>query len=286
MLNVSRESSRKVSSHSFLSFLLLFIAQLVLLNNEGFAQTSTASSTPIPEQRDCTDEEFTKQCSNVGRPCSSSVVCGQTADCSTACVECKALVVGSIGAPNYTCNRIDCGTAEGENNCNKTSCDEFCDLANNPENCGKSCQPEELGTVPITCGACTKPADGGSNESPGDSGGGAAEVPLDRGHCHIGFVQINMLCILQNPVTESKRFVDAQNDCRSTFATARVATYADYQLVFDNINVVARFNPDGLWLGDALTGDNKALYGNEPITSDSDVDLLGKPEGERKRLRG
>ena len=149
-----------------------------------------------------------------------------------------------------------------------------------PSNCGKSCT--DLNGFSFTCNACAE------QPAPPEEPGGGPPAPtvttvttLEQGHCHVGFVQIKSLCItpdVQSPMS----FANAQVACRRIFGTSRVANYADFRFIFLTISGIARFNPDGLWLG-IQTGDNLALFGNRSVTSDTDTNI-GDFDGEGNRF--
>src|SRR5207247_950541 len=112
----------------------------------------------------------------------------------------------------------------------------------------------------------------------GPAGGGPPgllSAELRQGLCAAGYAQVQEVCIHRNVVsvrqpTVGLTFPEAQLYCGGSQATARVATYADYLRVFKTISDDQSFDPEGLWLGPDLVGDDQALVGNRPIRRDND----------------
>lgn len=95
---------------------------------------------------------------------------------------------------------------------------------------------------------------------------------LSQGRCIPGYVQIRELCINVEP-RDATSFPFAHETCRLEQITGRVATYTDYLLVERSVADVFLFNPNGLWLGPDLVGDDQALVGNTDIDHSGDPDV-------------
>ena len=95
---------------------------------------------------------------------------------------------------------------------------------------------------------------------------------LFQGLCIPGYVQIRELCINVKP-RDATSFPFSHETCRLEQITGRVATYTDYLLVARNVADVSLFNPNGLWLGPDLVGDDQALVGNKDIDHPGDPDV-------------
>jgi hypothetical protein len=93
--------------------------------------------------------------------------------------------------------------------------------------------------------------------------------------CKPTYVQIGAeLCIQKDPQTirqGSRRgvtFPEAQLICGGDGLTGRVASYADYVKVFRAVDDIQNFQVHNLWIGPDLVTDNRAFYGNKPVSRD------------------
>jgi hypothetical protein len=235
----------------------LFGAQFVLLSGTALAQGNQCGARIV-------------EC-NPG-PCTGlGAVCTSRENCNTRCTEdCTLVNDQPMCGESIRCGDVPDAMCAGE-----VSCENFCEVAANK--C-KTCTDRR--GISFMCLPCQLP------EMPpveGPEGGGpGGPPPLHQDRCQQGFVRIQGLCITAQDAGP-RSFANAQLDCRRIFTTARVATYADFRFIFSIIQEIARFNPNGLWLGDTFTGDNRALFGNEDITSDNDRDV-GDFEGEGSRF--
>lgn len=140
----------------------------------------------------------------------------------------------------------------------------------------QECEDDFLGEKPPGDEPPPPPDDSGLIPSgPGQSPPAPTQPPspqLSQGRCIPGYVQIRELCINVLP-RDATSFPFAHETCRLEQITGRVATYTDYLLVERSVADVFLFNPNGLWLGPDLVGDDQALVGNRDIDRPGDPDV-------------